>query len=87
MSAITDSAKAAVRATIFHHLAGIVTAPTAKALADRGGFDLFLAADAPECVDLEDIIVHTRGNRGYLRVALRLLASSSCTVSASTSSS
>ena len=75
MSAITDSAKAAVRATIFHHLAGIVTAPTAKALADRGGFDLFLAADAPECVDLEDIIVHTRGNRGYLRVALRLLAS------------
>jgi hypothetical protein len=50
-------------------------APTAKALADRGGFDLFIAADAQEWVDLEDIIVHTRGNRGYLRVALRLLAS------------
>ena len=75
MSAISDSARATVRATIFHHLAGIVTAPTATALADRGGFDLFLAAGAPACVDLEDIIVHTRGNRGYLRVALRLLAS------------
>jgi hypothetical protein len=50
-------------------------APTAKALADRGGFDLFITADAPEWVDLEDIILHTRGNRGYLRVALRLLAS------------
>jgi hypothetical protein len=72
---ITDAGKAAVRATVFHHLAGIVMAPTTKALAERGGFDLFIAADAPEWVDLEDIIVHTRGNRGYLRVALRLLAS------------
>jgi len=75
VSALTDSARAAVRSTIFHHLAGIALAPTATALADRGGFDLFLAADAPQCVDLEDIIVHTRGNRGYLRVAMRLLAS------------
>ncbi|HKB11799.1 MAG TPA: hypothetical protein VKD69_14150 [Vicinamibacterales bacterium] len=75
MSAIADGARADVRATIFHHLAGIVTAPTAKALADRGGFDLFLAGGGSDCVDLEDIIIHTRGNRGYLRVALRLLAS------------
>jgi len=75
VTAITDAAKAAVRATVFHHLAGIVVAPTTKALADRGGFDLFIAAGAPEWVDLEDIIVHTRGNRGYLRVALRLLSS------------
>ena len=75
MTPITDAGKAGVRATVFHHLAGIAMAPTTKALSERGGFDLFIAADAPEWVDLEDIIVHTRGNRGYLRVALRLLAS------------
>jgi len=33
---VTDAGKAAVRATVFHHLAGIVMAPTTKALADRG---------------------------------------------------
>src|SRR5207249_8045299 len=70
---MTGAGKAAVRAMVFHHLAGIVMAPTMTALADRGGFDLFTAATAPDWVDLEDVIVHTRGNRGYLRVALRLL--------------
>src|SRR5262249_10330903 len=75
VSSIADTSKATVRSAVFHHLAGIVIAPTATALADRGGFDLSLAGNAPEWIDLEDIVVHTRGNRGYLRVALRLLAS------------
>jgi hypothetical protein len=34
-------------------------------------FDLFLTSSAG--VDLDQIVEHTRGNRGYLRVALRLL--------------
>jgi hypothetical protein len=75
VTSFADAGKAAVRAAVFHHLAGIVVPPTVTALADRGGFDLFVGPDPPEWVDLEDIIVHTRGNRGYLRVALRLLAS------------
>jgi hypothetical protein len=51
--------KALVRATVFGHLAGIVLAPTVKA--------------SSAWVDLDQVVEHTRGNRGYLRVALRLL--------------
>ncbi|MBI4265108.1 MAG: class I SAM-dependent methyltransferase [Acidobacteria bacterium] len=69
---ITDAEKAALRAQVFAHLAGLVLVPTAQALADRGVLDAF---GAPEWVDLDEIVVRTRGNRGYLRVALRLLAS------------
>ena len=64
--------KAAVRAAVFGHLAGVVLAPTVKALADRKVFDLFQTASAR--VDLDQVVEHTRGNRGYLRVALRLLS-------------
>jgi hypothetical protein len=49
-------------------------APTVRALADRGAFDLL--NDAPGVVVFEEIVAQTRANRGYLRVALRLLASS-----------
>jgi len=70
--AISDAQKAEVRATLFNHLAGIVMAPTVKALADRKVFELFSGSAA---VTLDEIVQHTRGNRGYLRVALRLLAS------------
>ena len=64
--------KAAVRAAVFGHLAGIVLAPTVKALADRKVFDLFRSSST--WVDLDQVVEHTRGNRGYLRVALRLLS-------------
>jgi hypothetical protein len=65
--------KAAVRATVFHHLAGIVIAPVAKSLADRGIFALL--GDAPGGVSIDEIADRTGGNRGYLSVALRLLVS------------
>jgi hypothetical protein len=71
-SAVGDE-RAAVRATVFNHLAGIAMAPTVRALADRGTFDVFAHADDAA---FDEIAAHTRANRGYLRVALRLLASS-----------
>src|SRR5271154_5707031 len=70
---IGDEEKAQVRATVFGHLAGVVLAPTVKALWDRRAFELF--SSAGEWVDFDRIAQETRANRGYLRVALRLLAS------------
>jgi hypothetical protein len=68
-----EDEKAAVRATIFTHLAGIVLAPTVAALCGRGVFQLF---DRPSArTTLEEIAERTHANRGYLRVALRLLCS------------
>jgi hypothetical protein len=74
MTVITlpEAEKAEVRADIFGHLAGLVLAPTVKALGDRGVFDLF--EDSVNCVKLDQVVDRTRGNRGYLRVALRLLS-------------
>jgi hypothetical protein len=70
---LTNAEKAVVRATIFQHLAGIVLAPVVKALADRGVFARL--ADAPAGIGFDEIADQTHGNRGYLRVALRLLIS------------
>ncbi|HUK89004.1 MAG TPA: class I SAM-dependent methyltransferase [Blastocatellia bacterium] len=70
---LTHVEKAAVRTRIFQHLAGIVVAPVVKALADRGVFAQM--ADSPAGVSIEEIVARTGGNRGYLRVALRLLVS------------
>jgi hypothetical protein len=70
---IGDDEKAGVRSVIFHHLSGMVLAPTVKALHDRNVFELF--ADRSRWVELDHIVERTHGNRGYLRVALRLLAS------------
>ncbi|HEU0184677.1 MAG TPA: class I SAM-dependent methyltransferase [Blastocatellia bacterium] len=70
---LTNVEKAAVRTTIFRHLAGIVLAPVVKALADRGVFAML--ADAPAGIGFDEIVNQTHGNRGYLRVALRLLVS------------
>jgi hypothetical protein len=64
--------KATVRAAVFSHLAGIVLAPTVRALWDRKVFDLL--HDVSEWVKLDEVVDRTRGNRGYLRVAFRLLA-------------
>jgi SAM-dependent methyltransferase len=68
----SDAEKAGVRTTVFTHLSGIVLAPTVRALFDRGVFQMIEESAGP--VPFEDIEQHTRGNRGYLRVALRLLA-------------
>ena|SRR5665213_3532417 len=72
-SQITDVQKAVVRTALFHHLAGIVIIPTLKALLDRKVFELFAITSDP--VELDQIVKQTHGNRGYLRVAFRLLAS------------
>lgn len=71
---LDEERKAEVRAVVFHHLAGIVVAPTVKALWDRRVFDMFLD-DRAEWLDLDWIVDRTRSNRGYLKVALRLLCS------------
>jgi hypothetical protein len=73
MASIGEEEKTQVRAVVFGHLAGVVLAPTVKALWDRRVFDLF--GSAGEWVDFDRIAKETRANRGYLRVALRLLAS------------
>jgi hypothetical protein len=66
--------KAQVRTVVFNHLAGIVLAPTVKALWERGVFEVF-DGFAP-WIDLDRVLARTSANRGYLRVALRLLAAS-----------
>jgi hypothetical protein len=68
-----EDEKVAVRATIFTHLSGIVLAPTVAALADRGVFRLF--DSSATWIALDEICEQTHANRGYLRVALRLLTS------------
>jgi hypothetical protein len=73
LEALTRAEKAAVRGLVFQHLAGIVIAPTVKALADRGVFALL--GDAPSGISFDEIVERVAGNRGYLRVALRLLVS------------
>jgi hypothetical protein len=70
---LTEVDKAAVRATVFAHLAGIVVAPTVSALWERGALELFMGASG--ATDVSDIVARTHANPGYLRVALRLLAS------------
>src|SRR5712691_404883 len=69
---LPEGEKADIRADVFGHLAGLVLAPTVTALRDRGVFDLF--DGSAECVELDQVVDRTRGNRGYLRVALRLLS-------------
>ena len=65
--------KAEVRAALFGHLSGIVLAPVVKALFDRKVFEIF--GDFPAWLEFDRIVERTHANRGYLGVALRLLAS------------
>jgi hypothetical protein len=65
--------KAAVRAAVFGQLAGLVVAPTVKALWDRRVFDLLAASR--DGATLDRLCQETHANRGYLHVALRLLCS------------
>jgi hypothetical protein len=68
-----EADKAVVRATVFTHLAGLAIAPTVSALYERGALDPLLDARGP--VPFDDIVGRTHANRGYLRIALRLLRS------------
>jgi hypothetical protein len=70
---LTRAEQAGVRSRIFQHLAGIVLSPVIKALAERGVFAML--GDAANGMSLDEIADRTRANRGYLRVALRLLVS------------
>src|SRR2546426_676980 len=70
---IDDHEKAGVRGVVFHHLSGLVLAPTVKALHDRNVFELF--ADPPGGVEPDKIVERPHGTRGYWRVARRFLSS------------
>jgi hypothetical protein len=70
----TPDQKAIIRSVVFEHLTGMVLVPTLKALWDRCVFQLFDGHGG--AVSLDRIVEQIRGNRGYLKVALRLLASS-----------
>jgi hypothetical protein len=72
-SSPANDERASVRTLVFNHLAGIVLAPTVKALWDRKVFDLFRGSSP--WIRFDEIVEHTHGNRGYLRVAFRLLLS------------
>jgi hypothetical protein len=72
-ASISQADRAGVRAAVFNHLAGLSVAPTVSALWERGALELF--AGAPRSVELGEIVARTHANPGYLRVALRLLAS------------
>jgi hypothetical protein len=70
---LSAAEKAGVRAAVFNHLAGLVVAPTVSALWERGALEIFADRSGP--VAFTDIAARTHANAGYLRVALRLLAS------------
>ncbi len=64
--------KAELRETIFRHLDGIVTAPTATVLAEGGVLEAIVARGV---CDLDTLAGEFGANPGYLNVALRVLAS------------
>jgi hypothetical protein len=64
--------KAELRDTIFRHLDGIVTAPTAYTLHQHGVLDFLLEKQE---ASLPELTTHFSANDGYLNVALRVLAS------------
>jgi hypothetical protein len=70
---LTSELEAEVRAIVFAHLRGIVLIPVVRALCDRGVFEMF--RDPEAWVEFDQIATKTRANRGYLKVALRLLVS------------
>src|SRR5207247_1538802 len=70
---LAETERAAIRAKVFTHLSGVVMVPTVSALWERGALELLTSA--PDSVAFDDIVKRTHANAGYLRVALRLLAS------------
>lgn len=72
LMSLTKQDKAALRATIFRHLDGIVTAPTAYTLLERGVLQHLLEH---KTADVTELATKFKANEGYLNVALRILAS------------
>ena len=70
---LSAAEKAGVRTAVFNHLAGLIVAPTISALWERGALEVFVDRSGP--VEFHEIVARTHANAGYLRVALRLLAS------------
>ena len=69
---LTKQDKATLRATIFRHLDGIATAPTAYTLLERGILEHLLEHKVADVTELASTF---KANEGYLNVALRILAS------------
>ena len=69
---LTKQDKAALRATIFRHLDGIATAPTAYTLLERGVLEHLLHHKE---ADVTELASSFQANEGYLNVALRILSS------------
>jgi len=69
---LTKQDKAALRATIFRHLDGIATAPTAYTLLEKGVLQYLLEN---KTADVTELAAKFQANEGYLNVALRILAS------------
>src|SRR4051812_12486501 len=69
---LTKQDKAILRATIFRHLDGIVTAPCAYSLLERGVLDHLLRH---KTADVTELASSFKANEGYLNVSLRILAS------------
>lgn len=68
---LTKLNKTDLRSTIFRHLDGIVTAPTAYTLLEKGVLDHLLEHKS---VDVTELASAFKANEGYLNVALRILA-------------
>ena len=69
---LTKAQKGALRADLFRHLDGIVTAPTAYALYQEGILSYLLEHKK---ANLSEMATHFKANKGYLNVALRVLCS------------
>ena len=69
---LTKQDKAALRATMFRHLDGIATAPTAYTLLEKGVLQHLV--DHKEA-DVTELASKFKANEGYLNVALRILSS------------
>ncbi|CAN5279375.1 hypothetical protein BH10CYA1_BH10CYA1_45970 [soil metagenome] len=69
---LTKQDKAALRATIFRHLDGIATAPTAYTLLEKGVLEHLLQHKEADVTELASLF---RANEGYLNVALRIVSS------------
>ncbi len=69
---MTKAEKSKLRADLFRHLDGIVTAPTAYTLHENGVLDFILKH---EKLSISALTEEFKANEGYLNVALRVLAS------------
>ena len=64
--------KRKLRGDLFRHLDGIVTCPTAYALNEGGVLSFILERESTTLVEIAE---RFKANKGYLNVALRVLAS------------